>query len=365
MKPRRVAGLADFVEEGWPSMERVAENFQRQEKVFQPTYQTRLFRPPYQPWPGTGVPVVHQAERFWNRFACYPRALRSQKGDFDLFHILDHSYAHLVKELPGERTVVTCHDTDAFRCLRRRDAEPRPWWFRQMTENILSGLREAAIVTCDSEATRADLGQQHGLPPDRLRVVPLGVDDIFFESEARLEKKAGEIWLLHVGSTIPRKRIGFLLDLMAEVRRNYPMAKLIRVGGDFTVAQKKQVQDLDLQDAIVSQPHLSHATLAELYATCDLTLLPSASEGFGFPILESLACRTPVLATDLPVLREAGGTAGRYALEGSVQVWVEQIGCLLQDPPGLREKQSYREWARQFTWFAWAKKLKSLYDEIV
>src|SRR5262245_33113191 len=57
------------------------------------------------------------ADRLVNRFWDYPRHLRRTKVDADVFHVADHSYAQLVHVLPAERTIVTCHDIDTFRCL--------------------------------------------------------------------------------------------------------------------------------------------------------------------------------------------------------------------------------------------------------
>src|ERR1700751_6083303 len=71
-------------------------------------------------------------DRALNRFFDHPRALRRLRGGFDVFHIVDHSYAHLVQELAGARTVVTCHDLDAFRSLLASGAERRSLPFRMM-----------------------------------------------------------------------------------------------------------------------------------------------------------------------------------------------------------------------------------------
>ena len=62
-------------------------------------------------------PWFRNADRLLNRFVNYPRYLRQHASEFDVFHIVDHSYAQLVHELPAARTVVTCHDLDTFRCL--------------------------------------------------------------------------------------------------------------------------------------------------------------------------------------------------------------------------------------------------------
>ena len=79
----------------------------------------------------------------------------------------------------AERTVVTCHDLDTFRCLLEPSREPRPRWFRAMARRILTGFQKAAVVVCDSEATRQavlahDLGPRvsaaHGARGHRTRV---------------------------------------------------------------------------------------------------------------------------------------------------------------------------------------------------
>ena len=77
----------------------------------------------------TRLPIVgaggraQLGDRLTGRLWDYPRWLRPKRGDFDVFHIVDHSYAHLVRVLPADRTVVTCHDLDAIQA-----ALPRNRW---------------------------------------------------------------------------------------------------------------------------------------------------------------------------------------------------------------------------------------------
>jgi len=90
---------------------------------------------------------------------------------FDIFHVVDHSYAQLVHELPGNRTVVTCHDIDTFRSIIEPGREPRHAAFRAMTRRILGGLRKAGHVVCDTEATREALIQKAGFTEQKTSVV--------------------------------------------------------------------------------------------------------------------------------------------------------------------------------------------------
>jgi len=258
---------------------------------------------------------------------------------FDVYHVIDHSYAHLLHELPGDRTLVTCHDLDAYRSVLQPDEEPRGWPFRWMTRRILSGLRLAAHVACDSEATRAALVSLAGFPADRLSVIPNGADtggqphaDAAADVEAaRMLGPRRGVELLHVGSTIPRKRIDVLLDVFAGVRRARPDARMTRVGGPFTAEQRIRARDIGVLDAIHVLPFVDRATLAAVYRRSALALLTSDREGFGLPIVEALACGTPMVASDIPVLREVGSGAVTFCPVGAAADWVETILRLLRE----------------------------------
>ena len=179
--PRRVAVICDLVEENWPSMDLVADMLLKNlhnhysERLSVARVQPRMARRfGHIPKLG-GRRVGFNADRLVNRFWDYPRLLRKSKDQFDIFHIIDHSYAHLALELPGERTVVTCHDLDAFRCLLDPPRDRRGRAFKAMTKRILDGFRKAALITCDSVATRDELLKYSVVPPERLTVVRNGV----------------------------------------------------------------------------------------------------------------------------------------------------------------------------------------------
>ena len=152
----RIGLICDFVEENWPSMDLVAGMvFDHVSREHASTIDITRICPPlrrrFGRLPGIGnAPALHNADRLLNRFVDYSRWLKPQVADFDLFHLIDHSYSQLVHDLPPGRTVVTCHDLDTFRCVLEPEREPRPRWFRAMTGRILSGFRKASHVIADS-----------------------------------------------------------------------------------------------------------------------------------------------------------------------------------------------------------------------
>ena len=301
---------------------------------------------------------------------------------YDLFHIVDHSYAHLVHALPPHRTIVTCHDLDAFRCLVEPDGERRGLPYKKMAARILSGLRKAAHVTCDSAATRGELLRYRLVPPDRLSVISLGVHPVFFRrgrTRRRMRRPPGysvrrashtPADLLHVGSTVPRKGIELLLRLFAEVRTQYPGTRLVRVGGQFTRNQERLATDLEISHATVVLPVVSREVLAAVYRRAALVLLPSRREGFGLPVVEALACNTPVVASNLSVIREVGGDVVEYCRPDVVADWTRVIARLLQEratqPAAWQaRRRAGRARAERFDWTNHTTRMVEVYTAVL
>ena len=378
----RVAIVADYLEEAWPSMDLVAEMLMTHlarshaaavaPTLIRPRMPRRFTRLPLPAVTRAGM-VDRLVARQWD----YARALKPLRGRFDLYHIIDHSYAHLVHDLPARQTVVTCHDLDAFRSVLQPEDEWRSPTFRWMARRILSGLRAAAHVPCDSEATRDKLIALAGFPAEQLSVIPNGADADGWDASdgvadleaARLLGPKRPVELLHVGSTIPRKRIDVLLDVFAAVRRIRPDARLVRVGGPFTAAQRVRARELGIGDAIVVLPFVDRATLAAIYRHSTIALLPSEREGFGLPLVEALASGTPVVASDIRVLREVGAGAVEYCPVGDVAAWSRAIVTLLaerdRDPEAWRTRKANGvAHASQFSWSTYAASVVSVYRTV-
>src|SRR5688500_3898282 len=249
VKRRRVAIVADFVEEGWPSMDLIADMLiDRLRAEHAGSVTAELVRPALRRrasrLPGK---TAFNVDRVLNRFWDYPRALSKLTRSFDVFHIVDHSYAQLVHALPAERTLVTCHDLDTFRSVLQPAFEARSAAYRAMTKRILEGLRKAAQIACDTEATRDALVQYGGILPERTSVVHNGPHpsctprwEAAAEAEAtRLIGRGHGVDLLHVGSTIERKRIDTLLRVLEALRADFPGIRLIRVGGPMNGEQRR------------------------------------------------------------------------------------------------------------------------------
>ena len=376
--PLRVALIADYAEEQWPSMDLVADMLAAHLAAeHRGGVEATLVRPPMARRFARLSDRARSLDRVLARFLDYPRTLAPLRRRFDVFHIVDHSYAHLVHALPPERTLVTCHDLDAFRSILEPHDERRSAVYRALVQRILAGLRRAARVACDSEATRTALVELAGFASSMLTVIPNGTDAASYPEgnaaadveAARLLGPRRRVELLHVGSTIPRKRIDVLLDVFAGVRRTCRDARLTRVGGPFTAEQRVRARELDVADAINVLPFVDRATLAAVYRRSALAVLTSDREGFGLPIVEALASGTPMIVSDIPVLREVGGSAVTYVQVAAIDAWVSSILGLLEErdrdaAAWEARRAAGRVRAAEFSWSGYTAAVVGLYRRI-
>jgi glycosyltransferase involved in cell wall biosynthesis len=309
----------------------------------------------------------------------YPRWLRGRTQDFEVFHVVDHSYSQVIHVLPPDRTVVTCHDLDTFRCLLDAEHEDRPRWFRAMVQKILNGFCQAAHVITVSQATCDQLLSYGLFAPERISVIPNGVhpscsatphpEADAIAADLIPDGRKSVAWLLSVGNTLPRKRLDVLLRVFAKVHRELPETRLLRVGG-FTPAQMELIEELQLGDAVVNLQFLDRDVLAAVYRRAALLLHTAEAEGFGLPLIEALACGCPVVASDLPVLREVGGPAASYSPVADIEAWQQTLIPLLNErlqQPGSWElrRQKGINWARRFSWAENARQTASIYRKVM
>ncbi|MFL5538910.1 MAG: glycosyltransferase, partial [Longimicrobiaceae bacterium] len=229
-------------------------------------------------------------------------------------------------------------------------------------------------------SVRDQLVEHRLVAPERLSVVALPVHPDFTpHHDAPADAEAARLLgpadgstvdLLHVGINVPRKGVGFLLRLFAELRQRHPALRLLRVGGRLTLGQLSLCADLGIPfDAVVELPFLERPVLAAVYRRSAALLATSQREGFGWPVIEAMACGTPVVASDLPVFREVGGEAVTYAPLRSLRTWVEAVDRLLYDRRDLRQWRGRREAALEraeaFTLESYARGVTAVYRQVL
>ena len=124
-----------------------------------------------------------------------------------------------------------------------------------------------------------------------------------------------------------------------------------------------------LPHSVTVLPFLDQETLAASYRRAALTVLTSDAEDFGLPVLESMACGTPVVVSDIPVLREVSGEQASYCRVANIAGWANTILNLLAEcedrPSDWAERRAAGvRWSRRFTWNEYARRAVELYRNV-
>ncbi|GAB4481917.1 MAG: glycosyltransferase family 1 protein [Anaerolineae bacterium] len=314
-------------------------------------------------------PLSHRTHnRLWYRLRL-PLPVELWTGRCDLFHALDFT---LPPTLPGTRAVLTIHDLS----FERWPDETMPGMLRFLQAVVPRSAHRADHVITDSEATRRDVIELYGLPPDRVTAVPLGVDPCFRPQAAagegeRIRAKLGlppDPFILTVGTMQPRKNHGRLVAAFARVADR---ARLVIAGGhgwgyDAVLAE---VERLGLRDRVTFTGFVDDADLPALYRAAAAFAYPSLYEGFGLPVLEAMACGLPVLAGDVSSLPEVVGPHGEAGLlvdPLDVGAIAAGLARLLDDAP-LRAHLARNAIARAgaFTWARAADLTWAVYQHVL
>jgi alpha-1,3-rhamnosyl/mannosyltransferase len=223
--------------------------------------------------------------------------------------------------------VLTLHDV-----LPLARPEMSSWPRRWAYARAMDRAAEAAAVVTSSRFSRDEILRLTRIRPERLHVVPLGVEPPASALQRPERPPAGPFALV-VGANRVHKGLDTLADAWRALGPRAPLS-LVSAGADLRGAfplavMAREIPDLHVLGAVTP------AELEWLYRHATLVLVPSRYEGFGFPLLEAAARGAPVLASDLPSLRETGEGLARFVAGGQGEAWARAIRQLLADEPEL------------------------------
>lgn len=212
-------------------------------------------------------------------------------------------------------------------------------------------VRRAALVLTPSRAVAQEAQQHLGLPADRVRVTPLGVDDAWSRATPADPRwlSAHSLpteYLLFVGTQEPRKNLPTLLAAHRLLRARHPDTPPLVLAGP---AGWGPPPALAARDDVIQAGYLPKEELRAVVAGARLLVLPSRYEGFGLPPLEAFACGVAAVVSDLPVTREVTGGLATYVPAGEVEAMAAGLAEALQDDAEPR-RRARRDWAARWTW---------------
>jgi len=297
-------------------------------------------------------------------FRTYPFAVAGARGG--ILHLTTQSLATIFAFKPVSPSVITVHDILSYvlrdlpgLSLYQHGLE------RRMDAWAMRALARADWLVADSEYSRQSVIEHLHFPAERISVIYLGIDHETFQRRppktdiaARLGvDKPDQQYVLYVGSESPRKNVGALIQAFAQIVRDLPHVRLIKGGAAHDSAGRArllaQIDALGLRDQVVFVESLSDDELVDLYNQVHVAVQPSFYEGFGFPVLEAMACGTPVVCSNATSLPELAGDAALSVAPHDVDALADALRRSLTDAGlsadlrarGILQAQSFT-WAR-------------------
>lgn len=296
---------------------------------------------------GTKWPTERRLARILWEQTAWPWSAAHERLD------LLHSMAFVTPVLNRVPEVVTIYDLSFYHFAQTFPATQRVYLQRQTARSVRGSRRVITI----SEASRRDIHQLFGVPLARIETIYPGVDPNFAVLPAeqieafRRREDLPERFLLHVGTLQPRKNIPVLLYALSRLAR--PDLNLVLVGGKgwmydeiFELADK-----LGLREQVYFAGYVADEELPYWYNAAAAFVLPSLYEGFGMPVVEAMACGTPVIAARSSSLPEAGGDAALYFEAHDADDLSAQLTAVLDDDClAARMRQAGQRQAATFSW---------------
>lgn len=249
------------------------------------------------------------------------------RARLDLFHS-----PHYVIPFTRCPSVVTLHDVILFRFRPRRRFGA--FYVKPMTRRA---ARKSVRILTVTHAAKADLVSELRCDPEKITVTPNGISTI-----ADVPPAAGR-YFLFVGNDKAHKNADRLADAFASVRHTDLSVELVMAGSSFS--------RLGAREGLRIEGFVSEERLAALYRGALALVIPSLDEGFGLPALEAMSCGTPVIASDIPALREVTGSAALHVDPRSTNAIAEAMRRVATDE-ALRRSLAIDgvERAHLFTW---------------
>jgi len=303
--------------------------------------------------------------RGWQRLRL-PLPVELIVGRVDLFHSPDFT---LPPTLPGVATLLTVHDLSFIR-------DPDSAWpsLRAfLNKAVPRSVKRATHVLADSQATKDDLIELCGTPAAKITVLYSGVDARFMpiRDQAEIDRVCAKYrlpqpFILSVGTLQPRKNYGRLIEAFAQIATARPH-HLIITGGKGWMYETifEQVKQSGLEGRVHFPGFVDDADLPALYSAANLFAYVSIYEGFGLPLLEAMACGTPVIGSNTSSLPEVIGDVGLQVDPRNVDDIARALQQMI-DQPALRERSIGLglERAKTFTWEKAARELLAIYDQL-
>ncbi len=288
-------------------------------------------------------------------------------GDVELYHATDFVLPPLRSYT---RSLLTVHDLSFVRVPETTS----PPLKRYLDVVVPASVKRADHILADSRATKEDLITLYNTPPEKITVLLSGVDARFKPSTisfAQISQKYNlpkKPYILSIGTIQPRKNYTRLIQAVHQLRQSGLDVILVIAGGRGWLESSiyTTVTQLNMQDHVHFIGFADDQDLPALYTHAACFAFPSLYEGFGLPVLESMACGTPVLTSNISSLPEVAGDVGLMVDPYDVNAIADGLRELITDDAS-RQKRIEAGFAhiQNFTWEKSARQLRNIYQQML
>ena len=321
----------------------------------------------------------------------YPLKYKFMELDADIYHAYYDFIGYPLIMARKKPLVISYHNVGGFPSIRQTSFSSFTSIMSQLLDLSLDTFslwfspilrKEVDLIIANSNATKKSLIRNLALPPEKIKVIYLGVDEEFgvIGDKAKIKEELGikspfifAIWTIsrpeypRPWSVIGQDRINITVRMFYKLKRKFKDLKLYVAGlkGDVSPALLNLIVKLNLQKDVIFLGYVPDDDLIRYYNAADVFVYPALYEWFGLPPLEAMSCGTPVVVSNRFSLPEVVGDGGML-VQHSVNEFVKAVEMLLTDEllwHDLRERGLAR--SKEFTWDKTAELTQSVYKEVL
>lgn len=268
--------------------------------------------------------------------------LKHRRDDFDIVHDNQSlGFGLLAIEHAGLPVVATIHHP--ITVDRRLEVEHARGWYKKLTlrrwyaftDMQTEVARRLQRIITVSENSFKDIVADHDVDPDRMHIVPVGVDPDLFQPLPEITKVPGML-ITTASADVAMKGLRFLLEAVAKLRTERPELTLTVIGKPKPGGESaRTIEQLGLDDVVTFVSGVPDRRIVELYSEAEIAVVPSLYEGFSLPAIEAMSCAIPLVATTGGAVPEVVGPDGETVFlvpPGDGDALAHRIGAVLDDP---------------------------------
>lgn len=306
--------------------------------------------------------------RTWERLAI---PWRIRRDGLDAYHGVYNTIPPRLPLLGGPPLIVSIHDV-IVTWYDDDLQDPYVQYCRKATPRF---LRQASKILTVSEFSRQDIASRYSVDPASIEVIHNGVHDAFLAevdeqkaTDFRTRVTGGKPYIYAIGAHLERKNTGAMIDVLGRLAQDRDFGHDLVITGlppDQQGPFRARAQAAGVEDRVHLLGYLARHELVSAFVGADLFAYPSKAEGWGVPVVESMAVGTPVATSNTTAIPEAGGEFALYFDPEDLDSMTEVTARALSDRSWFEQRrEASMARARGFTWAAAAQKMLRVYREV-